>query len=92
MLPAGELGGSRQRHHNDDGDDDDDDDDDKGGDFYCIVGMMAEDADDYDEKLLTCQLYPDCLSSMPFVPNERLFTTLKIIFVGGVIFNININV
>ena len=34
LLPAGELGGSRQRHHNDDGDDDDDDDDDEGGDFY----------------------------------------------------------
>ena len=57
LLPAGELGGSRQRHHNDDGDDDDD----EGGDFYHIVGMMAEDAVDYDEKPLTCQLYPDCL-------------------------------
>ena len=70
-------------------DDDDDVDDDEGGDFYYIVGMMAEDAVDYDEKLLTCQLYPDWLSSMPFVPNERLFTTLKIIFVSGIIFIIN---
>ena len=42
----------------------DDDDDDHDHDDH------DDDHDDDDEKLLTWQLYPDCGSSPPFVPNS----------------------